>query len=288
MDWVQEDLSARELACQTLKARDKGDKRELRRILGHLPMVIEGRQARHSGTAEAASVPAEGATECLGSAGPTTPRASASNWKQPPLTPRLTTPRLTPRDAVKPGSSAGPIELTPASVVQPLTTGQVKVLARTTGLSKLAAAEFERQKAFEQAKMESTLRHKERLAEIGVDPSGLSAADILSLYWTRADGGGTTYMRMTAKAGRDLEVRAATPRCIAELATARGHQEVRKARDVYPERVHECLDKWEIDKLADVCRTSRNIMDAAGGTRSLYTTSFGPRTKQFPRPPVPV
>eukprot|EP00930_Biecheleria_cincta_P057587 TRINITY_DN4349_c0_g1_i3.p1 TRINITY_DN4349_c0_g1~~TRINITY_DN4349_c0_g1_i3.p1 ORF type:complete len:287 (-),score=45.64 TRINITY_DN4349_c0_g1_i3:59-919(-) len=254
----------REIVCQTVKARGKGDKKEIRRILGHLPMIVEGRQARHSCHSSAAQTalapPAE--TERSGPPGPSTPRASSSRTDPPPAMPRAE-------------AAPGPSE--PQPTAKPPTKAAARVTARTRGLTRLAAAETERQVALQQAQSESTSRHKERLAEIGVDPEGMTAANILKLYWTRSDGGGSSYRRMTEKAGRDLEVRATTPRCIAELATPQGHQEIRE--------VHQFLDKWEIDKLADFCRTSKTIMDAKRGQMSLYTSSFGPRTKQFARPP---
>eukprot|EP00930_Biecheleria_cincta_P057591 TRINITY_DN4349_c0_g1_i9.p1 TRINITY_DN4349_c0_g1~~TRINITY_DN4349_c0_g1_i9.p1 ORF type:complete len:254 (-),score=43.40 TRINITY_DN4349_c0_g1_i9:59-820(-) len=241
-----------------------GDKKEIRRILGHLPMIVEGRQARHSCHSSAAQTalapPAE--TERSGPPGPSTPRASSSRTDPPPAMPRAE-------------AAPGPSE--PQPTAKPPTKAAARVTARTRGLTRLAAAETERQVALQQAQSESTSRHKERLAEIGVDPEGMTAANILKLYWTRSDGGGSSYRRMTEKAGRDLEVRATTPRCIAELATPQGHQEIRE--------VHQFLDKWEIDKLADFCRTSKTIMDAKRGQMSLYTSSFGPRTKQFARPP---
>jgi len=263
----------REIVCQTVKARGKGDKKEIRRILGHLPMIVEERQARqsrHGGAAPAAWVPpAENdEKERSGPADPSTPRASSSRR------------RLSPRT---PGAEAapGPIEPQPAAKAPK---AAARVTARTRGLVRLAAAETERQAALQQSQSESTSRHKERLAEIGVDPEGMTANDILKVYWSRADGGGSSYRRMTEKAGHDLDVRAATPRCITELATPRGHQELREARDLPSSQVHQFLDKWEIDKLADFCRTSKTILEAARGQTTLYNTSFGPRTKRVPRP----
>lgn len=266
----------REIVCQTVKARDRGDKKEISRILGHLPMIVEGRQARHGGAAAAAQAVSSllPAAAEQGSAGPNTPRAASSRKQPAPGTPRA---------EATPGSAAGSGELPTAAAAKAPTKAAAKKAARTRGLTRLAAAEQERLAALQQAQSESTSRHKERLADIGVDAAGMAAGDILKLYWTRSDACGTSYGRMTAKAGRDLQVRAATPRCIAELATPRAHQEVRQARDVPTSQVHQCLDKWEIDKLADFCRTSRNIMNADNGYTSLYTTSFGPRTKKYPR-----
>lgn len=262
----------REIVHKTVKARDKGDKKEIRRILGHLPMIMEERQARrsqHSGAAPAAMVlPAE--TERSGPADSSTPRASSSRRKkQSPETPRAE-------------AAPGPSEPMPAAKAP--TKAAARVTARTCGLTRLAAAETERQTALHQAQSESTSRHKERLAEIGVDPEGMTANDILKVYWTRANGGGSTYRWMTEKAGHDLDVRAATPGCLVDLATPRAHRELREARDLPPSQVHRFLDKWEIEKLADFCRTSKTILDAARGQTTLYNTSFGPRTKKFPRP----
>ncbi|CAJ1350340.1 unnamed protein product, partial [Effrenium voratum] len=59
------------------------------------------------------------------------------------------------------------------------------------------------------------------------------------------------------------------------------------------ELVHECLDRWEIDTLAEVCRSLKYFDEEAAGQASTYLRCYGGRQyletykrKPFVRPPT--
>jgi len=115
----------------------------------------------------------------------------------------------------------------------------------------------------------------ERLAELGIDPEGMASSDILRLFYAR--GANTSYKSANKEAEMSLNVRPSTPRSFGGVLTNRAHQEVRRARDMPVTNVHECLDKWEIDTLADVCRSIRHYDDESRGSASEYQRSYSRR-----------
>eukprot|EP00913_Durusdinium_trenchii_P010820 g10149.t1 len=96
-------------------------------------------------------------------------------------------------------------------------------------------------------------RYLRKLAEVGIDPEGMTAGDILRSHGARDSS--TTYRRMNKEAQKKLLVRVKTPLCMRTVLKERAVQEVVAARDKPAEQVHECLDRWEIDTLAEVCRS---------------------------------
>eukprot|EP00927_Polykrikos_kofoidii_P031480 TRINITY_DN27054_c0_g1_i1.p1 TRINITY_DN27054_c0_g1~~TRINITY_DN27054_c0_g1_i1.p1 ORF type:complete len:359 (+),score=59.07 TRINITY_DN27054_c0_g1_i1:138-1214(+) len=130
-------------------------------------------------------------------------------------------------------------------------------------------AQVDRQRRDAQARAEMTERVTARLAELGVDPKGLKAGEVLQLLYAR--GGGSTYAQFNREAESRFNVRVATPRCFKGMLTERGFAEIRRARELPVTNVHECLDHWEIEFLADVCRSLRHFGQKCQGTSSEYT-----------------
>merc|ERR1712039_261856 len=126
-----------------------------------------------------------------------------------------------------------------------------------------------------QAMPEASGFHVERLAELGIDPEGMAASDILRLFYAR--GSNTTYKQANKEAERSLNIRCSTPRSFGGVLTNRAHGEVRRARDQPVTNVHEYLDKWEIDTLADVCRSIRHYDEEQKGAASEYMRNYSRR-----------
>lgn len=88
-------------------------------------------------------------------------------------------------------------------------------------------------------------------------------------------------------------MRVKTPLCMRTVLKERAVQEVVAARDKPAEQVHECLDRWEIDTLAEVCRSLKYFDEEAAGQVSTYLRSYGGRQymepykrKAYVRPPT--
>eukprot|EP00435_Cladocopium_sp_Y103_P025601 s2795_g6.t1 len=103
----------------------------------------------------------------------------------------------------------------------------------------------------------------------------------------------TTYKRMNKEAQKKLLVRVRTPLCMRTVLKERAVQEVKAARDKPAELVHECLDRWEIENLAEVCRSLKFFDEEAAGQVSTYLRSYGRRQylesynrKAYVRPPT--
>lgn len=134
-------------------------------------------------------------------------------------------------------------------------------------------------------------RYLRKLAEVGIDPEGMTAGDILRLLYARDSS--TTYRRMNKEAQKKLLVRVKTPLCMRTVLKEWAVQEVVAARDKPAEQVHECLDRWEIDTLAEVCRSLKYFDEEAAGQVSTYLRSYGGRQymepykrKAYVRPPT--
>ena len=135
-------------------------------------------------------------------------------------------------------------------------------------------------------------RYLHKLAEVGVDPKGKTAGQILQTLYAR--GSRTESQRMNAEAQKKVLVRLRTPLCIKTVLKERALQEVKAARDKPADLVDECLDRWEIETLAEVCRSMKHFDEAAAGNVSTYTRSYGGRQylgrydrKKYIRPPTP-
>lgn len=119
---------------------------------------------------------------------------------------------------------------------------------------------------------EATQRVIEKLAELGIDPEGMSATDILRIFYAR--GSGSSYWHANREAEKRLNVRASTPRSFAGVLQPQAEKEIRRARDLPVTNVHEYLDQWEIAFLGDVCRSLRCFDEAAEGNSSEYMTKY--------------
>ena len=135
-------------------------------------------------------------------------------------------------------------------------------------------------------------RYLHKLAEVGVDPKGKTAGQILQTLYAR--GSRTESQRMNAEAQKKVLVRLRTPLCIKTVLKERALSEVKAARDKPADLVDECLDRWEIETLAEVCRSMKHFDEAAAGHVSTYTRSYGGRQylgrydrKKYIRPPTP-
>ena len=135
-------------------------------------------------------------------------------------------------------------------------------------------------------------RYLHKLAEVGVDPKGKKAGEILQTLYAR--GSRTESQRMNAEAQKKVLVRLRTPLCIKTVLKERALQEVKAARDKPADLVDECLDRWEIETLAEVCRSMKHFDEVAAGHVSTYTRSYGGRQylgkfdrKKYIRPPTP-
>lgn len=143
----------------------------------------------------------------------------------------------------------------------------------------------------EQAMEELKQRNLDKMAEVGIDPDGMTASDILRLLYARK--GGSSYKLMNEEAEKKLTVRVKTPLCVPTVLREQAVQEVKNARDMPTHFVHDCLDKWEIETLAEVCRSMKHFDEEFAGQRSHYTTQFSARDwlgkfnrKKYVRPPT--
>jgi hypothetical protein len=144
------------------------------------------------------------------------------------------------------------------------------------------------------AQGEATQRVIEKLAELGIDPEGMSAADILRIFYAR--GSGSSYWLANREAEKRLSmlnIRASTPKSFNGVLKGRAEQEIRRARDLPVTNVHEYLDPWEISFLGDVCRSLRCFDEAAEGFTSEYMRKFQRRQygeqsgrRKYNRPPT--
>jgi len=136
---------------------------------------------------------------------------------------------------------------------------------------------------------EATQRVIEKLAELGIDPEGMSATDILRIFYAR--GSGSSYWLANREAEKRLNIRASTPSSFAGVLKSRAEREIRRARDLPVTNVHEYLDQWEIAFLGDICRSLRCFDEAAEGNSSEYMSKYTKRQygarsgrKSFNRP----
>lgn len=263
-----------QVISRVIGARPKQDRDELKRILSHLPVVSTGRTGRPIVVAPPLAQASARGTSRGGQSSGGGPR------EVPPRTPRGDTPRtphgLITRLATPRAASAAP---SAAAAVAPSPREPTPQVGGP--------------RAFDQFCMppQGSGAPNERLAELGIDPSSMSANDILRQYYARRTA--TTQGMANSEADRGLNKRAQTPRSFDGVFTSRAHQEVRHARSAPVTHVHTCLDKWEIDVLADVCRSIRHYDDESRGATSEYMRHFAkkvygsvPDRKRIVRKPV--
>lgn len=353
------------MVSKAVASRNKGDRKEIERILGHLPMIREYREKqRHP-------VPSVPSSQTPRPQSSQTPRPQSSNgtrrvsreskgegpmsaryMPRPPMSARKTawddapksarvqrpasrgedvdvrsrqppcrpaTPRLEDADCKKVSLTSTPPpggictvepqilevhvdEARPATPAMPrANTVQdeawyqqaLKTAAASARLGFAAIPlddEVPDRKDVEEEKARK--RYLRKLAEVGIDPKGMMAGDILRLLYARESS--TTYRRMNKEAQKKLLVRVRTPLCMRTVLKERALQEVKAARDKPAELVHECLDRWEIDTMAEVCRSLKFFDEEAARTiETTYLRSYGGRQymepyhrKPFLRPPT--
>jgi len=144
----------------------------------------------------------------------------------------------------------------------------------------------------EKSLQEMNQRQLNKLAEVGIDPEGLTANQLLQLLYARREG--TTYAQMNKEAQAKLLVRVKTPVVFRGVLQDQALVEVKQARDLPATEIHDCLDKWEIDALAEVCRSAKHFDEAHAGPASSYTRHYAGRRyretinrKKYVRPPTP-
>jgi len=225
-----------------------------------------------------------------------TPRASSRLG-----TPRVATPRVNSRCATPRGQTprvvgTAVLSGTPTKCMQPQAMDIATELAAMIATKKaveLRGGQAQRKPEDEKkAQGEATQRVIEKLAELGIDPEGMSATDILRIFYAR--GSGSSYWLANREAEKRLSmlnIRASTPRSFDGVLRARAETEIRRARDLPVTNVHEYLDQWEIAFLGDVCRSLKCFDEAAEGFTSEYMRKFTNRQygaqsgrKKFNRP----
>jgi len=259
----------------------KQDRKELKRILGHLPVIDAGRTERHRYHPQASEPPQRSST-------PMAPRGGGAGT---PMSARHAPPRASSAmGSARAMSARGP--RAPAA----RTGGAPSAGAREdTSCSTPSAARGPAATAWPSGGSDTSsaaeARHWDRLAAMGIDPTGMTATDIVRLFYAR--GSNTTMKAMNQEAEKRLNVRPQTPRAFKGVLTQRAHKEVRVARDLPASDLHHHLDKWEVESLADMCRSLKHHDVASKGACSEYTGSYTkqyktnlPPRKKFVRKPV--
>lgn len=332
------------MVSKAIASRAKGDRKEIARLLGHLPMIREYREKQKSlrGGPPQNRVPSQGPMSARYV--PRPPMARKQAWEEPPksaraanrpasrqedvvdrrpATPRTprtprtpnrrpATPRQEPPEAPRrPRSAAGFLmeaqverlevpsgdpESSPPTDRNVLDEAWYQQALKTAAASArlgFAAMPLEDEVPLKKDREEAEVRKRYlgKLAEVGIDPEGMTAGDILRLLYARDSS--TTYKRMNKEAQKKLLVRVRTPLCMRTVLKERAVQEVKAARDKPAELVHECLDRWEIENLAEVCRSLKFFDEEAAGQVSTYLRSYGRRQylesynrKAYVRPPT--
>mmetsp|Transcript_43382 Transcript_43382/g.94265 ORF Transcript_43382/g.94265 Transcript_43382/m.94265 type:complete len:387 (-) Transcript_43382:37-1197(-) len=336
------------MVSKAIASRTKGDRKEIARLLGHLPMIREYREHSHGRALSSRSQGSSGQGPMSARYVPRPPMARKQAWEEPPKsaratnrptsrqedvvdrrppTPRPRTPRTprtpsrrpaTPRQETqeaprRPRSAAGFLMEAPAERLEVHSGDQsptdrppdrinvqdeawyqqaLKTAAASARLG-FAAMPLEDEVPLKKDREEAEARKRYlgKLAEVGIDPEGMTAGDILRLLYARDSS--TTYKRMNKEAQKKLLVRVRTPLCMRTVLKERAVQEVKAARDKPAELVHECLDRWEIENLAEVCRSLKFFDEEAAGQVSTYLRSYGRRQylesynrKAYVRPPT--
>merc|ERR1712187_389409 len=104
----------------------------------------------------------------------------------------------------------------------------------------------------------------------------------MGMYNARAVG--SSYSHMSREAAAQCRARVSTPRSLKHVLKPEASTQVREARDMPAERMHECLDIWEIDCLADMCRSIRHFGEEASGLSSEYSRAYQGIEARKPHP----
>lgn len=133
------------------------------------------------------------------------------------------------------------------------------------------ATQASRQREAE-AQAEATERCRAELAKLGIDMKTMTPTEALNLYHGR--GCGSSYTMMTRDVVKGSVERCKTPVCFKSVLRDQASAEVRYARDMPVTRVSESLDHWEVEYLADVCRSLKYFGELAAGTKSEYMRMY--------------
>lgn len=272
-----------EVVSRVIGSRPKQDRAEMKRILSHLPVVRNGGLGGRPPGGNALGGAGTGVLQATAPAplaqqrGNSTARGAGSMPRAGDQ--RLATPRLGTAGS---GGDSARLPATPRP--------------QTSALFAAAAPQaYEgRQPGRGAAAASAALAApscRVRLAELGIDPEGMTATDILRLFYARSANTATKLANEAAD--RRLNFRVSTPRSFVGVFTDQAYQDVRRARDLPVTSVHDCLDKWEIDSLADVCRSLHHYDEQQRGPASEYMRQYSPRSygsmpdrKKYVRPPV--
>jgi len=286
----------REMLSHLVGSRTKEDREELQRILTHLPGIREGRAARalNKTTKAPEQLTPRSARATPLSARGTPALAPPAASAKVPAKPRGTTPRAaaTPRGAAPGSATYVPLSTPRGGSVQqsrsstPRSAGSA-IIGQVRGASSPSIAEqaavlkamellgdktVRKPEDEKKSQAEATQRVIEKLAELGIDPEGMTATDILRIFYAR--GSGSSYWLANREAEKRLNIRASTPKSFVGVLTPRADREIRRARDLPVTNVHEYLDQWEIAFLGDICRSLRCFDEAAEGHSSEYMNKF--------------
>merc|ERR1712226_1307484 len=127
---------------------------------------------------------------------------------------------------------------------------------------------------------------------VGIDPEGMSAADILQLFYAR--GSGSSYFLMNREADKRLppNERFSIPQSFNQVLTQKAEEEIQWCHSLPPARVHEHMDKWEVGFIGDVCRSMRYFDEATKGHATEYMRQYqtrpygGHHNKKLRQPPT--
>jgi len=156
-----------------------------------------------------------------------------------------------------------------------------QTLRGADGLAAFSSTVAQRAFRDESAQQEAAKRVSARLAEIGCDPSATTATEVLQTLYTRESR--TAYWYMNREAEKRLRLRPHTPRSFAGMLSPHAHAEVRRARDLPLTDIGDALDSWEVDTLADVCRSLRHFDETQKGNVSEYKSMYTHKTSTTAR-----
>lgn len=237
-----------------------------------------------------------------------TPRGGSAGGASAPVAPPGATPRTsrgaTPRlagaavvgAAAQASSPSAPLQDSQPADKEPPSDAAQKAAAvieeaQRKAMELRGEKQVRRPEDEKKSQAEATQRVIEKLAELGIDPEGMSATDILRIFYAR--GSGSSYWLANREAEKRLNIRASTPKSFSGVLKPRAEREIRRARDLPVTNVHEYLDQWEIAFLGDICRSLRCFDEAAEGNTTEYMNKYTQRQygaksgrKNFNRPPT--
>jgi len=113
-----------------------------------------------------------------------------------------------------------------------------------------------------------------QLVELGIDPKGKTSADILRMLHVRNMS--TTYRAATKAVADTMALRPKTPQAFKAVLSHRCVREVREARSVSNENMHLHLDPWEIETIAELCRSVKYHVKTRNEPITTYERDYNP------------